>query len=62
MKLGAFSISLSVQDLEISKVCYEDQGFTQFGEFKKSNYLIMNPEDENKTGPASFMITDPMGI
>lgn len=114
MKLGAFSISLSVQDLAVSKAFYENLGFTQFGGSMQGNYLIMknegtliglfqgmfegniltfnpgwdknaqalkdyddvrqiqqklkssaieiiNPADENTTGPASFMITDPDG-
>jgi len=114
MKLGAFSISLSVKDIKISKQFYENLGFTIFaGEIEK-NYLIMKNEnsliglfqgmfenniltfnpgwdenaknlknfddirkiqqdllgkgieidkqvDENTTGPASFIITDPDG-
>jgi len=114
MKLGAFSISLTVKNLKVSKIFYEKIGFSVFvGELDK-NYLIMknqntliglfqdmfdkniltfNPGwDENaqkldsytdirdiqkqlkengilipnevettKTGPASFIITDPDG-
>lgn len=114
MKLGAFSVSLSVKDIHISKKFYEKLGFTAFaGEIEK-NYLIMKNEncliglfqdifegniltfnpgwdenaknldefndvreiqkhlkekgitikpeaDENTTGPASFMLTDPDG-
>jgi predicted lactoylglutathione lyase len=114
MNLGAFSVSLSVKDLGVSKSFYEKLGFTVFaGEFEK-NYLIMkngstliglfqgmfenniltfNPgwdenantlksftdvrdiqkslknkdiafhseADENTTGPASFVISDPDG-
>lgn len=41
MKLGAFSISLSVKDLEKSKDFYEKLGFTQMGGSMQSNYLIM---------------------
>ena len=41
MKLGAFSISLSVKDLQISKEFYEKLGFTVFGGDTKMNYLIM---------------------
>ncbi|AYM99550.1 VOC family protein [Chryseobacterium sp. 3008163] len=41
MKLGAFSISLSVKDLEKSKDFYEKLGFTQMGGSMESNYLIM---------------------
>lgn len=41
LKLGAFSISLSVKDLKVSKAFYENLGFTVFaGEFGK-NYFIM---------------------
>jgi catechol 2,3-dioxygenase-like lactoylglutathione lyase family enzyme len=114
MKLGAFSISLSVKDLEASKAFYENLGFTQFGGAMDSNYLIMknestliglfqgmfeeniltfnpgwdenakevadfqdvrkiqqhlkstgieiiNPADEDTTGPASFVVKDPDG-
>ncbi|MEQ8925485.1 MAG: VOC family protein [Fulvivirga sp.] len=41
MKLGAFSISLSVKDLTTSKEFYEKMGFTVFGGDMKQNYLIM---------------------
>lgn len=41
MKLGAFSISLSVKDLEKSKDFYEKLGFTQMGGSMESNYLII---------------------
>ncbi len=114
MKLGAFSISLSVKDINASKAFYENLGFTVFAGDIEKNYLIMknensliglfqgmfegniltfnpgwdenaknldkfddvrdiqrylkdkgisiNPEaDENTTGPASFMVTDPDG-
>ncbi|MFP2996689.1 VOC family protein [Spongiivirga sp. MCCC 1A20706] len=41
MKLGAFSISLAVKDIHVSKDFYEKLGFTVFaGEIEK-NYLIM---------------------
>lgn len=41
MKLGAFSVSLSVKDLNASKHFYEALGFHVFaGDFEK-NYLIM---------------------
>lgn len=114
MKLGAFSISLSVKDLEASRAFYENLGFTQFGGAMESNYLIMknestliglfqgmfeeniltfnpgwdenaqevegyldvrkiqqhlksageeiiNPADENSSGPGSFLVKDPDG-
>jgi catechol 2,3-dioxygenase-like lactoylglutathione lyase family enzyme len=41
MKLGAFSISLTVKDLKVSKDFYEKLGFTQFGGDMDKNYLIM---------------------
>lgn len=41
MKLGAFSISLTVKDLKASKDFYEKLGFTQFGGDMEKNYLIM---------------------
>ena len=41
MKLGAFSISLSVKDLDASKQFYEKFGFTIFAGGKEMNYLIM---------------------
>ncbi|NMR33129.1 VOC family protein [Chryseobacterium aquaticum] len=41
MKLGAFSISLSVKDLEKSRDFYEKLGFSQMGGNFESNYLIM---------------------
>lgn len=114
MKLGAFSISLSVKDLKVSKEFYERMGFTAFGGDMSKNYLIMKNEnaiiglfqgmfegniltfnpgwdenasnieqfddvrtiqqhlksenitlvseaDENTTGPASIILTDPDG-
>ena len=114
MKTGAFSISLSVKDLNKSKSFYESLGFKVFAGNPEQNYLIMkngnaliglfqgmfennimtfNPgwdenantvegfqdvreiqkqlkkdgitfvseADENTTGPASFIITDPDG-
>ncbi|OCA74405.1 VOC family protein [Chryseobacterium arthrosphaerae] len=41
MKLGAFSISLSVKDLQKSKDFYEKLGFTTMGGATEQNYLIM---------------------
>lgn len=114
MKLGAFSVSLSVKDLKTSKQFYENLGFIVFGGSMEQNYLIMKNEnsliglfqgmfegniltfnpgwdenakniekfddirviqrqlknkdiaiiqeaDENTSGPASFMVTDPDG-
>ncbi len=114
MQLGAFSVSLSVKDLDKSKTFYEHLGFHVFAGGPEQHYLIMkngealiglfqgmfegniltfnpgwdhnaqntdpfydvrdiqrqlkdkgltvNPQaDENSTGPASFMMTDPDG-
>ena len=41
MKLGAFSISLSVKDIKASKKFYETLGFTVFAGDLQNNYLIM---------------------
>lgn len=41
MKVGAFSMSLSVKDLKASKEFYESLGFTTFGGSMEHNYLIM---------------------
>jgi len=41
MKLGAFSISLSVKDIHASKQFYEALGFTVFAGNISMNYLIM---------------------
>lgn len=45
MELGAFSVSLSVKDIQVSKAFYEKLGFTKFGGDIAHNYLIM------KNGP-----------
>lgn len=45
MKLGAFSISLNVKDLNASKLFYENLGFTVFAGDFKMNYLIMKNEN-----------------
>lgn len=41
MKLGAFSVSLSVKNLQISKEFYENLGFHVFAGGFDKNYLIM---------------------
>jgi catechol 2,3-dioxygenase-like lactoylglutathione lyase family enzyme len=114
MKLGAFSVSLSVKDLAASKAFYEKLGFQPMGGSMEQHYLIMKNEgtliglfegmfegnlltfnpgwdenaqaleqfddirsiqkqlrasgmallseaDENSSGPASLMLTDPDG-
>ena len=45
MKLGAFSVSLNVKDLEASRNFYEKLGFYVFAGDMKKNYLIMKNED-----------------
>lgn len=43
MKLGAFSISLSVKDLEVSRQFYEHLGFSVFaGDPQKKYYILKN--------------------
>jgi catechol 2,3-dioxygenase-like lactoylglutathione lyase family enzyme len=44
MKLGVFSISLSVKDLEKSIQFYKNLGFTQLGGDVKQNYVILKNE------------------
>ncbi|AXG71680.1 hypothetical protein KORDIASMS9_03937 [Kordia sp. SMS9] len=41
MKLGAFSVSLSVKDIHLSKAFYENLGFTVFHGDINQNWLIM---------------------
>ncbi len=41
MKLGAFSVSLSVKDINASKSFYENLGFSVFAGAIEKNYLIM---------------------
>lgn len=45
LKLGAFSVSLSVKDLAVSKEFYEKFGFTVLGGSMEENYLIMKNEN-----------------
>lgn len=45
MNLGAFSISLAVNDLKASMAFYEKLGFTQFGGDPDENWVIL------KNGP-----------
>jgi len=44
LKLGVFSVSLSVKDLKVSKAFYENLGFTVLGGGMDKNYLIMKNE------------------
>ncbi len=41
MELGAFSISLNVKDIQVSKEFYEKLGFHVFGGDSTQNWLIM---------------------
>lgn len=45
MDLGAFSISLAVQDLAASRTFYEKLGFTAFGGDPAQNWLILHNGD-----------------
>lgn len=45
LKLGAFSVSLSVKDIHVSKAFYEKLGFTTFAGSLEQNYLIMKNEN-----------------
>ncbi|MBH5316277.1 VOC family protein [Paenibacillus sp. GSMTC-2017] len=44
MKLGAFSVSLSVKDIYKSKLFYENLGFQILGGDITQNYLVMKNE------------------
>jgi catechol 2,3-dioxygenase-like lactoylglutathione lyase family enzyme len=44
MKLGAFSVSLSVKNLQASKEFYEKLGFEVFAGGDEQNYLIMKTD------------------
>jgi lactoylglutathione lyase len=41
MNLGAFSVSLNVKDIQVSKSFYENLGFQSFGGDISQNWLIM---------------------
>lgn len=45
MKLGAFSISLTVKDINASKAFYEKLGFKDFGGDITQNWLILKNGD-----------------
>jgi catechol 2,3-dioxygenase-like lactoylglutathione lyase family enzyme len=45
MKLGAFSISLAVKDIEASKLFYEKLGFNVVAGDQLQNWLIMKNDD-----------------
>ena len=46
MKLGNFSVSLAVKDIEASKLFYEKLGFTVFTGNQSQNWLIMKNADD----------------
>ena len=41
MKLGAFSISLTVKDLQVSKEFYQNLGFEVYAGVEERNFLIL---------------------
>ena len=45
MELGAFSISLAVKDIKVSKDFYEKLGFKEFGGDITQNWLILKNGD-----------------
>lgn len=45
MQLGAFSISLTVEDIHASKSFYEKLGFTEFGGDTSQNWVILRNGD-----------------
>jgi len=45
MELGAFSVSLAVKDIDVSKEFYEKLGFEIFGGDASQNWLIMKNGD-----------------
>ena len=45
MKLGAFSVSLNVKDIQLSKSFYENLGFQVLGGDDNQNWLIMKNEN-----------------
>ena len=44
MKLGKFSVSLNVKDIQKSKAFYEKLGFSVVGGEEKANWLILSNE------------------
>ncbi|MDG1738752.1 MAG: VOC family protein [Paracoccaceae bacterium] len=45
MKLGAFSISLAVKDLAVSRAFYQNLGFDDMGGVPAQNWIIMKNGD-----------------
>ena len=50
MRIGNFSVSLTVKDIKISKEFYEKLGFKVFGGDIEQNWLIMQNEDCTNIG------------
>lgn len=50
MKLGAFSVSLSVKDIHASRAFYEKLGFAAVGGDAAQNWLILRNPDEITIG------------
>lgn len=50
MKLGFFSLSLKVADINISKAFYEKLGFTQMAGHLEQKWLIMKDKDNQVIG------------
>lgn len=50
MKLGAFSVSLSVKDIQVSRAFYEKLGFAAVGGDAAQNWLILRNPDEVTIG------------
>ncbi|MEM7453409.1 MAG: VOC family protein [Planctomycetota bacterium] len=57
MKLGSFSVSLAVKDLQASRAFYEKLGFTVFAGAAEHNYLILD-NDGHKIGLFQGMFED----
>jgi len=57
MELGAFSISLAVQDLQVSRDFYEKLGFDVYAGEESQHYLIMK-NGETKIGLFEGMFED----
>ena len=45
MQLGAFSVSLTVKDIAVSREFYEKFGFTEFAGVQTQNWLILKKGD-----------------
>ena len=50
MRLGAFSISLSVKDLDASEAFYKSLGFEEMGGDRAMNYLILKSPEGHLIG------------